>query len=94
MQIFIYRTYIDGEFRGYISKGLVKEESTPLRRNSCNALHIQLTPFNRVTLVPEHFDPIKRNLGVVPINQSELILFLWFCSWPSNPIKRSRLYLL
>ena len=45
---------------------------------------IQSTPLNRVILVPEHFDPIKR---------SELILFLWFCSWPSDPIKRSRLYI-
>ena len=49
----------------------------------------QSTPHNRVTLVPEHFDPIKR---------SELILFLWFCSWPSDPItgeaiKQSRLYI-
>ena len=50
--------------------------------------HIQSTPLNRVTLVPEHFDPIKRNLGVDPIKRSELILFLWFCSWPSDPINR------
>ena len=64
---------------------------------------IQSTPLNRVTLVPEHFDPIKRNLGVDPIKRSELILFLWFRSWPrsrltggpsltGDPIKRSRLY--
>ena len=46
---------------------------------------LQSTPLNRVTLVPEHFDPIK---------QSELLLFLWFCcSWSSDPIKRSRLYI-
>ena len=51
-------------------------------------LDIQSTPLNRVTLVPEHFDPIKRNLGVGPIKRSELILFLWFCSWPSDPINR------
>ena len=49
---------------------------------------IQSTPLNRVTLVPEHFDPIKRNLGVDPIKRSELILFLWFCPWPSDPINR------
>ena len=55
-------------------------------------IELQSTPFNRVTLVPEHFDPIKRNLGVDPIKRSELILFLWFCSWTSDPIKRSRLY--
>ena len=57
--------------------------------------HVQSTPLNRITLVPEHFDPIKRNLGVEPIKRnlgvepikrSELILFLWFCSWPSDPI--------
>ena len=42
-------------------------------------MDVQSTPLNRVTLVPEHFDPIKR---------SELILFLWFCSWPSDPINR------
>ena len=46
------------------------------------------TPLNRVTLVPEHFDPVKRNLGVGPIKRSELILFLWFCSRPSDPINR------
>ena len=50
--------------------------------------YIQSTPLNRVTLVPEHFDLIKRNLGVDPIKRSELILFLWFCSWPSDPINR------
>ena len=66
-------------------------------------MYIQSTPLNRVTLVPEHFDPIKRNLGVDPIKRSELTLFLWFRSWPSDPInrwpsltgdqiKRSRLY--
>ena len=49
---------------------------------------LQSTPLNRVTLVPEHFDPINRNLGVTPIKRSELILFLWFCSWPSDPINR------
>ena len=43
-------------------------------------LIIQSTPPNRVTLFPEHFDPIKR---------SEFILFLWFCSWPNDPIKRT-----
>ena len=52
------------------------------------AIELQSTPLNRVTLVPEHFDPIKRNLGVDPIKRSELILFLWFCSWPSDPINR------
>ena len=51
-------------------------------------IKLQSTPLNRVTLVPEHFDPIKRNLGVAPIKRSELILFLWFCSWPSDPINR------
>ena len=56
-------------------------------------LILQSTPLNRVTLVPKHFDPIKRNLGVDPIKWSELILFLWFRSWPSDPIKRSRLYM-
>ena len=50
--------------------------------------YIQSTPLNRVTLVPEHFYPIKRNLGVDPIKRGELILFLWFCSWPSDPINR------
>ena len=50
--------------------------------------NIQSTPLNRVTLVLGHFDPIKRNLGVDPIKRSELILFLWFRSWPSDPINR------
>ena len=57
-------------------------------------IEVQSTPLNRVTLVPEHFDPIKWNLAVGPIKRSELILFLWFCSWPSDPIKRSQLYVL
>ena len=38
-------------------------------------MYLQSTPLNRVTLVPEHFYPIKRNLGVDPIKRSELILF-------------------
>ena len=53
-----------------------------------NLSELQSSPLNRVTLVPEHYDPIKRNLGVGPIKRSELILFLWFCSWPSDPINR------
>ena len=56
-----------------------------LRYVTFERILLQSTPLNRVTLVPEHFDPIKR---------SELILFLWFCSWPSDPIKRCRLYLI
>ena len=51
-------------------------------------MELQSTPLNRVTLVPEHSDPIKRNLGVDPIKRSELTLFLWFRSWPSDPINR------
>ena len=47
---------------------------------SVNLYHIQSTPLNRVTLVSENFDQIKR---------SELIQFLWFCSWPSDQIKRN-----
>ena len=39
------------------------------------------TPLNRVTLVAEHFDPIERNLGVDPIKQSELILFIMPCEY-------------
>ena len=62
--------------------------STNEYNNSCITLVIQSTSLNQVTLVPEHFDPIKRNLGVDPIKRSELILFLWFCSWPSDPINR------
>ena len=49
-----------------------------VHRQNDHLFQIQSTPLNRVTLVTEHFDPIKR---------SELILFLWFCSWPSDPIK-------
>ena len=41
---------------------------------------------------PDHFDPIKRNKGVDPINRSKYILVVWFCFWPVDPIKRSLLY--
>ena len=63
---------------------------------------VQSTPLNQVTLVPEHFDPIKRNLGVDPIKRSELILLFGSVlgqvtrltggpSLTGDPIKRSRL---
>ena len=39
-------------------------------------LYIQSTPLNRVTLGPGYFDPIKRNKGVGPINQSRLTLYM------------------
>ena len=42
-------------------------------------LNIQHTPHNRVTSKPVHFDPIKQNKGVGPINRSKLTLFIWFC---------------
>ena len=74
----------------YLYKNIIRREIVTDYKLVTN---IQSTPLNRVTLVPEHFDPIKRNLGVDPIKRSELMLFLWFCSWPSDSIKRSRLYI-
>ena len=31
---------------------------------------------------------LSGKIGVAPIKRSKLILFLWFCSWPSDPINR------
>ena len=64
--------------------------------------NIQSTPLNRVTLVPEHFDPIKRRFQL-----SGVILYYFggsvlghvtrLTGGPSltgDPIKRSRLYII